>query len=1053
MRLHTLTLHAVGPFAGRYTVDFAALSAGGLFLLEGPTGAGKSTIIDAVVFALYGKVAAASASEDRLRSAFADESVESVVDLCFETGHGVYRVRRTPAYDRPKKRGTGTVRQQATVKLWRLTAVPDDPQAEPVGEIVSTRLDEAGAELTRIIGLERGQFVQTMVLPQGEFASFLAAEPEQRRMLLQRIFGTEIYDRVEQQLAEARRAAEREVESSRAAVQSAVDRFAGAAQLTEPLTARVAEDLPAVVQEIGELSSAVRATAAASATTAEATAARAAQSAEQVQAAVERVRRVERWAALTAEQAQLVARSAQHDRDRERVDLARRAGAVAPLLRGWDESRERVTSAAKELDAAVDRVPAGWFDGVAFPGWRGQGRSIARDALTGAFDGGPDLGVGSDLGVGADLNVDPAAVAELTAWRDRARDHVATLSRLVDLESALDRRAEVLHQLRAAADRCRTAVTELDLALAQRPQERVELVAALDAATELAHTIPSREQTWRTATEVLAAVREHADVAAQHTRATQTRGQAAAAAVEAAEREHALRQARLRGIAGELAGTLTDGEPCPVCGAVEHPAPTALAADHITAEQVEAAEELRRQAEERLRVAESEVSALSSRLSALAERTGGRDLDAAESEVRSTAAALDEARAAEADRRRCADRLAAHDGATEELRTRRESAVTEQTGAEHAAEQAERDLDADRTEVAAARDGHPTVAARQSAERSRAEAADAVLDAWGALAAARTAVADWRQRVDDALRQYDFVDDTGAPDADAARAGVLDPADTAALDAAVRGHLADVDRVTAGLAEPELAGIDATTDLDAARAEQERVTAVAAEHRALAEQAAAAAAVDRGRAEDAADAEVQVRAAADSAAELLRRSAPISRMARLAAGQDGGQGLSLGTYVLQRRFEDVVAAANDRLRPMSDGRFELVTSQEKESRSRKVGLGLRMVDHHSGDVRSTRTISGGETFYVSLCLALGLADVVSAEAGGIELGTLFIDEGFGSLDPEMLDAVLTELAHLRAGGRVVGLVSHVEAMKSAIAERIAVRRRADGSSSLTVIAG
>ncbi len=125
MRLHTLTIQAVGPFAGRHTVDFAALSAGGLFLLEGPTGAGKSTVIDAVVFALYGKVASASASEDRLRSAFAADDVETVVDLVFETGSGVYRVRRTPAYERAKKRGAGRAKQQATVKLWRLTAAPE----------------------------------------------------------------------------------------------------------------------------------------------------------------------------------------------------------------------------------------------------------------------------------------------------------------------------------------------------------------------------------------------------------------------------------------------------------------------------------------------------------------------------------------------------------------------------------------------------------------------------------------------------------------------------------------------------------------------------------------------------------------------------------------------------------------------------------------------------------------------------------------------------------------------------------------------------------------
>jgi exonuclease SbcC len=139
---------------------------------------------------------------------------------------------------------------------------------------------------------------------------------------------------------------------------------------------------------------------------------------------------------------------------------------------------------------------------------------------------------------------------------------------------------------------------------------------------------------------------------------------------------------------------------------------------------------------------------------------------------------------------------------------------------------------------------------------------------------------------------------------------------------------------------------------------------------------------------------------------------------------------------------------------MSDGRYELERSDEREDvRTRKTGLAMRVLDRTTEKARDPRTLSGGETFYVSLCLALGMADVVTGEAGGIELGTLFVDEGFGTLDPETLDVVLAELGRLRAGGRVVGVVSHVEAMKQAVAERIAVRRRADGSSTLTVVAG
>src|SRR5665647_580443 len=242
MHLHRLTLQAIGPFPGRHTIDFAALSASGLFLLEGPTGSGKSTIIDAIVFALYGKVASREASEERLRSGHAGPETETFVDLVFEGGSGIFRVLSTPAYAPPKRHGTGTTQQPATAKLWRLTS----PDAEQDGDLIATRLEEVGGELHRIIGLDRAQFVQTVVLPQGEFASFLRANPEDRRGLLQKVFGTEVYDQVEQRLAGMRAEANRTLAAARDGVGLAVEHFLGA-------TGPVAEAADAVRASVAEL--------------------------------------------------------------------------------------------------------------------------------------------------------------------------------------------------------------------------------------------------------------------------------------------------------------------------------------------------------------------------------------------------------------------------------------------------------------------------------------------------------------------------------------------------------------------------------------------------------------------------------------------------------------------------------------------------------------------------------------------------------------------------------------------------------------------------------
>jgi len=265
----------------------------------------------------------------------------------------------------------------------------------------------------------------------------------------------------------------------------------------------------------------------------------------------------------------------------------------------------------------------------------------------------------------------------------------------------------------------------------------------------------------------------------------------------------------------------------------------------------------------------------------------------------------------------------------------------------------------------------------------------------------------------------------------------------------VTQHAADLQRVASGLAEDLIAALPDELVVDVAgAADAER------EARGRAEAASGVARLAKDVADAAgASADVVIRHAA-VVAERVRDAAPVVRLANLAAGAgDNAKGLTLGTFVLMRRFEDVIAAANGRLLVMSDGRYELARSDEKEDVRGRTGLAMRVVDHVNDAARDPRTLSGGETFYVSLSLALGLADVVTAEAGGIDLGTLFVDEGFGSLDPHVLDQVLAELGRLRAGGRVVGVVSHVEALKQAIADRIEVRPLQDGTSTLAVRAG
>ncbi|MDQ1691819.1 MAG: repair protein SbcC/Rad50, partial [Pseudonocardiales bacterium] len=346
MRLLRLTMVAIGPFAGRADIDFTRLGDSGLFLLEGPTGAGKSTVIDAISFALYGKVAQLSAHGERLRSHHADPGTEPVVELVFETQNGSYRIRRTPTFDRPKKNGSGTTRVNGTVKIWRITN-PDDPDG---GEPLSTRVSEADDEIIRAIGLSHDQFVQTVVLPQGEFANFLRSKTDDKRALLQKLFGTQVLARTQERLVEARKAAEQRRAGSRIALSRAVQAFVGASGAAEDIAAeaelaieqgRHAELEAFVLNLLADLEAAATA-----ATTRRSEAIRARISAQQsLESGRDLLRRMSKRAALIARRGQLSAQLEPISADRAELAAA--------------ELAQRVDPAADSLAAAIAASDAG----------------------------------------------------------------------------------------------------------------------------------------------------------------------------------------------------------------------------------------------------------------------------------------------------------------------------------------------------------------------------------------------------------------------------------------------------------------------------------------------------------------------------------------------------------------------------------------------------------------------------------------------------------------------------------------------------------------------
>ncbi|ROS49023.1 AAA family ATPase [Frigoribacterium sp. PhB24] len=1000
MNLHRLTLRAIGPYAGEHSIDFAALGASGTFLLEGPTGSGKSTIIDAIVFALYGGLAGSASTPDRLRSHHAAPEVEPFVELVFENGAGVHRIRRTPAYRRPKARGTGTTPANATAKLWRLSS-PDAVD----GDIVSISTQEAGAEVSRILGLTRQQFVQTVVLPQGEFAAFLRSTGEKRKEVLQSLFGTEIYERTTAELVERRKVANAAVDAADRDIELARARLLEASALeSETLDQALSTDRAATVLRALE----------AEAADASARRSRAAEARDTARRSLDRARALR---VALDRRADLIARQALvHENDAEiaavgrRVDAATRAATVTDALTAVARAAEVERDAVQRLDEA--------------------GRVVS--------DGEAAAAVGAN---------EALRRADVVARRDARLSEVALLTEAARTERALPGRRAALEAAERSLVDADERRRELDDRLVAAPAVRASLVVERQALADASTDLAAAEQATA---EARARLRDLDDLDAlgRAVDAASARlSDDSAAALRALDDEAGLRRRQIEGMAGQLAAGLVLGDPCPVCGSREHPAPASPGVEHPTDDQVEAASSAARAAETRQRESAARHATAEGRVAEARRALGDLTRDDVETERARSAA-----RVAEAGRARVAlaaadAGLVAHDLEVDRLRAElddlRERAAT--TRERIAADR--RALLDDEAEIARLLDGRaPTIGELAATVGEGVDRDTRLLTLLDAATVAADAAVGRRAELAAALERSGFDDVDQVADA------ALEAADLAALESRVSAHERERAIVAAGLAEAEVAVLtgDEAADVESA---VEALDLVEAELDEVTDQATRAG--DRAeRSRQALTALEAVTAVADAAVEHARA---VVRMANLASASTGEnvKGVTLGTYVLLRRFDEVVAAANVRLSVMSSGRYELAASDEREvgSRSRKTGLSLVIRDATTDTTRDPGSFSGGETFYASLSLALGLADVVQAEAGGLELGTLFVDEGFGSLDPDTLDAVMSELGRLSASGRVIGIVSHVDELKQRIADRVEVRRRPDGSSVLRSTVG
>lgn len=886
MRPIRLKISGFGPYAGEETVDFGQLGRSGLFLVTGDTGAGKTTVFDAITFALYG---VASGGRQRrsarsFRSDFASPAVETFVELTFEHGGHTYLLRRSPEYARPSRRGGGTVVAKPEATL----------SCIDTGEVCD-RLVQVNDRVRELIGLDENQFAQIGMIAQGDFLRILHAESRERTEIFRRIFGTELYESFSRRLGER-------FSGVRQARQDQVNAYRQLARLVDlpGVDAEALSEAPDRAMELidrldealaGQKADAARQNEQLTALRKQAEAHREKLTlAEQSNAGVQELARAEKRLA------ELQARQAEMERLRAIWQRAAAAQKVLPLDEAWKQERFRLKQDRDLLDQKQRQV----------------------DALT------------------------PSVAEKRAAFETAQRQAETAANRLLIAEQLKKAEAQFPGVLQAQRVRQRAAIA-LERALAERRQASAEYLRLSEA--------------W------------------------------------------------MRAQAGVLAETLEEGQPCPVCGSRNHPAPAQRSADSPDEAQVKQAEQRRNgsEAQATRATAESErarteAEQLQARLKQAIDIPEMRDWCFGAGEVLPETLA-DESALRQALRlcRSCAAEL--KQGAEMDQRAadaverayREENQRLDRAGAE--LEQLKKRLDEQTRRLRQAEAAFQAAIGQQGFTGGK--------DYREALAP-EAEVDRWKRQLD----EFDGNLRLAVHSADEKREKWL-----------------GVEWVDTQAVRTTLQGLD-----DACR----RLEREAREMQVSQEK-------NEGYLRQLRNCQMRME-------KIQTEFAVLDDLTRTAQGNViGAAKITFENYILQYYFRRVVSAANRRLTRMSDGRFYLAGKDGGGEGNRRTGLDLDVMDNQTGRKRDVHTLSGGESFLASLSLALGFSDVVQSAAGGIRLDTLFIDEGFGTLDDETLSRAVGVLQSLADGNCLVGIISHVGALKQRIDRRIVIEKTASGS--------
>lgn len=1012
MKPEILTICAFGPYQKKVCLDFSILSEQPFFLIHGATGAGKTSIFDAICYALYGEAATEARTPRMLRNREAGPEDDTYVDLTFCVRDTHWHIRRNPEYMRKAKRGKGLARQAPEVLLERLE---NGRAAESW-----TRDGEVQARIVRLLGFQCKQFRQVVLLPQGEFRRFLMADTSARKEIMKVLFNTEIYQKLEDKLKE--KAAE---------VSKSYDGIAEKQRLY------LAE---ANAKDEAEFAALLAAR-------------------EQQTAAL-----VKRTAALQSRK-----EACEKERDAARETMAKftQADKAAEELQKW----ERIVPEDEEAKALLDRADRA----AALMDLANQLQVARQDAAK----RGQDLEALKQQGKKL-ATAYKQAEERFVMVQQKKPAHAAEREELIVLQgllkvareleqakrdAAAKQAASEKGQQEAASAKQRLLAAEQEFKALQQEAEALQKEALnVDALKLRQQNLLAEQEKAAAAARSETLVREAAAVyeqAEQAAKKAEIEWQAARA--ELAHLRELAKEAR----AVLLAEHLEEGEPCPVCGATHHPdlakSVTEVVTDGMLEEKerdVSILEQQYQAAAAKAQEKAGQLAAAEAKAEALVKQLDGEDPAGLAEELAKVRAALRDAQ--EAARMHDSLLKSIERGQQSEALLKGKSAELERKAADSAAAAAAAAaLVQDKQEQLAGRElpAEPQALMRQYQQREKAwqaaeeAAAAAERDYHDLDTRYHAAQSAWKTKREELLRSQAQAADLQQGFAERlAQAGF---ADEAAYEEALQGSWRDAryrDEVRQELLAHEQALHTAQTNFSACQKTIENLKKpdlAAAEDDARASQQAWQRALRESSAAETVLRSWQKRqkdldALREQSGELTQTYARITGLSELASGKTGSR-VSFQTYVLHSLLDDVMEMANQRLLIMSRGQYELHAGQRQRA-NQQGGLDMEIFDHYSGYARPLATLSGGESFLASLSLALGLADVVQACAGGVRLDTMFIDEGFGTLDSETLDVALKALFELQKSGRLIGIISHVEELRSRIPARLEVTKTKSGGS-------